>query len=114
MSQTIEETLVAKRESKKKSLVVYLTGGLDEHFEATMADPPYNEEFAKKLYNCNYPQWSKWTREMVRITKVGGRVGIMQNYVVPCPKNCEYEHIYVIIGRIKQFAKIITVFRRVI
>ena len=33
MSQTIEETLLVKRESGKKSLVVYLTGGLDEHFD---------------------------------------------------------------------------------
>ena len=38
MSRTIEETLLAKRESGKKSLVVYLTGGLDEHFEATVEE----------------------------------------------------------------------------
>ncbi|HJM35839.1 MAG TPA: tryptophan synthase subunit alpha [Acidimicrobiales bacterium] len=38
MSQTIEEVLLTKREGGKKSLVVYLTGGLDEHFEATVEE----------------------------------------------------------------------------
>lgn len=85
----------------------------DEHFEATMADPPYNEDFAKRLYNCKYPKWSKWTREMVRITKIGGRIGIMQNYIVPAPKGCVFEDVYCVYGRIKQFPKIVTVFRRV-
>src|SRR5690349_23611863 len=29
----------------------------DAIFEGGMADPPYNEQFAKDLYNCEYPQW---------------------------------------------------------
>ena len=28
----------------------------DESFEGAIADPPYNEKFAKNLYNCNYPK----------------------------------------------------------
>jgi len=38
MSQTIEEVLLTKRQGGKKSLVVYLTGGLDKHFEATVEE----------------------------------------------------------------------------
>ncbi len=38
MNRTIEETLLSKRESGGKSLVVYLTGGLDEYFEATVEE----------------------------------------------------------------------------
>ena len=85
----------------------------DEFFEGAMADPPYNEHFAKDLYNCKYPVWSKWTREIVRIVKVNGLIAIMHNYPLPCPVNCEYVKIFVVLMRIKQFPRVITVFRRV-
>ena len=38
MTSTIEEALLANRKNGKKSLVVYLTGGLDEHFESTVEE----------------------------------------------------------------------------
>lgn len=81
----------------------------DCNFDGGMADPPYTPEFAKTLYQTPYPKWSTWTKEIVRIVKVGGRIGIMQNYIVPRLPNCEYELILVILTRIKQFPKIVTV-----
>lgn len=59
-------------------------------FYGGMADPPYNEQFAKDLYNCEYPQWSKWTHELVRIVKPNCLIGIMNNYPVPRLKGCQY------------------------
>ena len=38
MTSTIEEALLTNRKNGKKSLVVYLTGGLDEHFESTVEE----------------------------------------------------------------------------
>ena len=38
----------------------------NEQFSGGFADPPYNEKFAKELYNTEYPKWSKWTKELVR------------------------------------------------
>jgi len=81
-------------------------------YEAGMADPPYNEIFAKKLYNCEYPQWSKWTKELVRLVKPNGLIGIMQNYICPLITNCQYEKIFFIPTRIKQFPKIVTIYRK--
>ena len=74
-----------------------------------MADPPYTEEFAKNLYNCDYPIWSKWTKELVRVVKPQGRIGIMQNYIVPRLPNCDMDEIIVILLRIKQYPKMVTV-----
>jgi len=81
----------------------------DESFEGGIADPPYNEMFAKTLYNCKYPKWSLWTKELVRITKQGGYIAIMQNYIVPKLTGCKYVEIFPIMTRIKQFPKIVTV-----
>ena len=81
-------------------------------FDAGMADPPYTPEFAKKLYGVEYPRWGEWTKELVRVVKPGGRIGIMQNYIVPRMVDCILEEIVVVLLRIKQFPKIITMQRK--
>lgn len=84
----------------------------DNEFDGGMADPIYNEDFAKNLYHCPYPKWSLWTHELVRVVKPGGLIGIMQNYPVPQLINCEWVKLVVIIQRIKQFPKIVTIQRK--
>jgi hypothetical protein len=84
----------------------------DNSFGAGMADPPYTPEFAKNLYNTDYPSWSRWTKELVRIVRPGGRIAIMQNYIVPRLPDCAMEEIIVILLRIKQYPKIVTVQRK--
>ena len=83
----------------------------DNNFSAGMADPPYTAEFAKKLYGTEYPKWAVWTKEFVRIVQPGGRLGIMHNYIVPRLLGCEMEEIIVILTRIKQYPKIVTIQR---
>ncbi len=81
-------------------------------FTGGMADPPYDERFAKEKYNLPYPNWSKWTKELVRIVKPNGLIGIMQNYPVPRLAGCEWEKIVIILLRIKQFCKVVTIQRK--
>ena len=83
----------------------------NDSFCGGMADPPYTKEFAKDLYNCDYPKWGEWTKEMVRVVKPGKRLAIMHNYIVPRLHNCLYEEVIVILLRIKQYPKIVTVQR---
>lgn len=85
----------------------------DDKFAAGIADPPYTAEFADKLYNTKYPQWGIWTKEFIRIIKIGGRIAIMHNYIVPRLPNCQMEEIIVILTRIKQYPKIVTIQRKV-
>ena len=81
-------------------------------FDAGMADPPYTKEFAKTLYNTEYPKWNIWTKELVRVVKPNGRIGIMHNYIVPRLVQCDMEEIIVILTRIKQFPRIVTFQRK--
>lgn len=85
---------------------------VDNIFDGGMADPPYTPEFAKNLYNTPYPSWKKWTKEFVRVVKPGSRLAIMQNYIVPRLHGCQMEEIVVILLRIKQYPKIVTVQRK--
>lgn len=89
--------------------VEYLPYIKDCSFDAGLADPPYTKEFARDLYGVSYPKWSLWTKELVRIVKPGGKIGIMQNYVIPKLPGCHYSKILVIITRIKQYPKIVTI-----
>ena len=84
----------------------------DDCFDGAMADPPYTQEFARDLYDCEYPRWSEWTKEMVRVVRPGGRIAIMQNYIVPRLPGCEFEEIITILLRIKQYPKIVTIQRK--
>jgi len=81
----------------------------DNTFEGGFADPPYNKIFAETLYKCDYPKWSNWTRELVRVVKPGGRIGIMQNYIVSRLKGCKLLKIVVVLGRIKHYPRIVTI-----
>lgn len=88
------------------------TGLVECSFDGGMADPPYTAEFAKTLYNTEYPSWTKWTKELVRLVKPRGRIGIMHNYIVPRLSSCNMEEIIIILTRIKQYPKIVTVQRK--
>jgi len=81
-------------------------------FDGGMADPPYTKEFAETLYNCKYPEWGKWTRELVRVVKPNGLIGVMHNYPVPQMAGCKWAKLVVIIQRIKQYPKIVTIQRK--
>ena len=88
------------------------TGLPDNWFDGGMADPPYTPEFAEKLYGTKYPKWGIWTKELVRIVKPCCRIAIMQNYIVPRLPGCTMEEIIIILLRIKQYPKIVTVQRK--
>lgn len=83
----------------------------DNCFDGGMADPPYTKEFAENLYGTEYPRWGVWTKELARVVRPGGRVGVMQNYITPRISGCELEEIIVILLRIKQYPKVVTVQR---
>jgi len=85
----------------------------DNSFDGGFADPPYNRKFARELYGLPYPIWNKWTKELVRVVRPSSKIGIMQNYIVPRLVGCEYDNILVILLRIKQFPKIVTIQHKV-
>ena len=52
----------------------------DEQFEWVIADPPYNEEASKKYYGISLLNKPKMIREMTRVCKVGGFIGLLDQY----------------------------------
>lgn len=83
-----------------------------EMFDGAMADPPYTPEFAETLYGTEYPKWGMWTKEMARVVKPGKLIAVMHNYIVPQIAGCKMERIIVILTRIKQYPKIVTIQRK--
>lgn len=82
----------------------------DNHFDGGMADPIYEKKFADNLYHQKLPQWSKWTRELVRVVKKYHLIGIMHNYEVNRLVGCQYDNAYYFPNRPKHFPRVVTVF----
>lgn len=51
---------------------------------AVLIDPPYTVEYARSLYDTDYPRPSHLLREASRVLKPGGRIGFV-HYLVPNP-----------------------------
>jgi SAM-dependent methyltransferase len=56
----------------------------DDTFDAVLIDPPYSVEYAKALYETDYPRPSALLREAARVLRPGRRVGIV-HFLVPGP-----------------------------
>ena len=82
----------------------------DESFSGAMCDPIYNKDFADNLYKQKYPKWGEWTKEIVRVVKTGGLIGIMNNYEVNRLTGCQYWDIWYLGNRPKHYPRIVTVF----
>lgn len=52
----------------------------DESFDLVILDPPYNDEYAKRLYGTGKLKWKKYTAEAVRVLKEDG-ILVMYHYL---------------------------------
>ena len=85
----------------------------DESFMGAMADPIYEQKFADTIYKQALPKWSVWTKELVRVVKKGGLIGIMHNYEVNRLAGTQYEAVYYFANRPKHFPRVVTVFCKI-
>jgi SAM-dependent methyltransferase len=56
----------------------------DGSIVAALCDPPYSAHYARELYGVDYPRPSHLLREMARVVRPGGRIGIV-HYITPKP-----------------------------
>jgi hypothetical protein len=54
-------------------------------FDASFADPPYSPEDSKR-YNLPYVTASKVVAELSRVTKIGGKIGLLHEFIPPTKK----------------------------
>lgn len=52
------------------------------HFDAAFADPPYSPKDSER-YGLPYISATKILAEMARVTKVGGRIGLLHEFIPP-------------------------------
>lgn len=58
----------------------------DDAFGAVLLDPPYSVEYARDLYDVEYPRPSHLLNEAARVIKPCGKIGIL-HFLVPMPPN---------------------------
>jgi SAM-dependent methyltransferase len=54
----------------------------DDTFSGVLIDPPYSVEYARELYQTDYPRPSHLLKEAARVVRPGGRVGFL-HFLVP-------------------------------
>jgi hypothetical protein len=56
----------------------------DDSVAAVLIDPPYTPQYARDLYDVEYPRPSHLLREAARVVRPAGRIGFV-HYLVPMP-----------------------------
>lgn len=56
----------------------------DGAFAGVLIDPPYSVEYARELYDTDYPRPSHLLAEAARVTRLGGRIGFV-HFLIPSP-----------------------------
>lgn len=82
-------------------------------FDFVLCDPPYSADLSGRLYKTGPVKDSLYTREAVRVCKVGGYIGLYHWVMQPRPKGTRYDRVVVIITRVGHHARFCCVFQKV-
>jgi len=81
-------------------------------FGGVLIDPPYTQEYARDLYNCEYPRPSHLLREAARVVRPGGRVGLVHFLVPLCGRPLRYLRCYGVTQGLGYRIRALTIFER--
>jgi hypothetical protein len=81
-------------------------------FDAVLADPPYDDEYAQRLYSTPHLKPRKYVQEMVRVARRGGLVVLYHVHQVKHPVGCKYLGVLAIVPRLNQTARVITFYKK--
>ena len=84
----------------------------DNTFDLVICDPPYNEDYASKLYNSKKPSYKRYISEAVRVCKPGGFVVSYHWALTPRPHGTAYYCRIFIGGRIWHRPRVASVFQK--
>jgi hypothetical protein len=84
----------------------------DNIFDGVLADPPYSNDYAERLYKTPKLKPNKWIDEAVRVCKDGGIIGLYHIYWTKRPNLCSYLGIITIVTRVYHNARILTIFKK--
>jgi hypothetical protein len=81
-------------------------------FDAVLADPPYNDNLAKRLYSTPALRPSKYLEEMVRVGGRGSLIVLYHVHQVKHPIGCKYLGVLTIVTRLNHIARVVTFYRK--
>ena len=81
-------------------------------FDLVLADPPYTDESGKKRYGAPKLKFGLWTKECVRVTKVGGFVVCYHWYLFPRLCGTKWHTVISIITSTFHKARIVSIFQK--
>jgi hypothetical protein len=81
-------------------------------FNAVLADPPYDNERAQRLYSTPRLKPQKSFREMVRVAGKGSLGVLCQIHQVKHPVGCKYLGVLTILLRLNHIARVVTFCRK--
>jgi len=84
----------------------------DNVFSGVLADPPYNNDYATRLYQTPKLSPTKWINEAVRVCKEQGILAFYHIYWSKRPDKCKYLGIITIVTRVYHAARIVTLFKK--
>lgn len=62
-----------------------------EKFDVILADPPYSNEEAQKLYGTPKLNYKKWTQECEKLLAPGGLLIVFHKYLMPNPNPLKFK-----------------------
>jgi len=84
----------------------------DNSFNGVLADPPYNDDYAKRLYKTPNLKPTKYMKEMVRVCKPNGIIALYHLIQYRNPKGCRYLGVLTIVTRMFHHARIVTFYKK--
>lgn len=84
----------------------------DDVFDLIICDPPYNKDYASKLYKTKRPSYKRYIAEAVRICKPKGFVVSYHWALTPRPPGTAYHSRIFIAGRVWHRPRISCVFQK--
>lgn len=81
-------------------------------FDVVLADPPYNDKLAKRLYSTPQLKQKKYIHEMVRVARKGGLVVLYHIHQVSHFEGCKYLGVLTIVTRLNHVARVVTFYKK--
>lgn len=81
-------------------------------FDAVLADPPYDDKLAKRLYSTSKLKPCMYLQEMVRVGKKRGLVVLYHVHQVKHPVGCKYLGVLTIVTRLNHLARVVSFYKK--
>ena len=85
----------------------------DNIFDLVLCDPPYSDEYSKKLYGTGSIRYGEYSKEAARVCRFGGFLAIYHKVWKPKPSNdLSYFAVIVVLVRFNHAPRVVSIFQK--